>query len=71
MKICILQGSVATRLKCGGMLTTSLQIFAECDAKGIFQVGEHVVNILTQVSWHVFMAHGEDHIFRFCLFILT
>jgi len=57
--LCISQGSVVTRWRCGGKCDELCCKFsAESNSERIFKIGRHFSKLWTNIEWHVFMAHG-------------
>jgi len=51
----VLQGSVATQFRCGGIFVTLLQIFHRVCHEMILKIRQYLVKIWKKDWWHVFL----------------
>ena len=59
IKLNILQGSVATRLRCGGIFDNSIarNVLQKSDGKRILKIGQHLTKSEAKIEWFDFFPH--------------
>jgi len=68
LKIYISQGSVATQLRCGGIINYYYKFSPECSGEKILKIGQYLAKVWTKVCGLVFLAHPV-YVYRFmCAF---